>query len=88
MKTLIALTLLASQPAMSCDGLHLSLGAGYDTKQTFNKTMSDFRLEYVKDWFYVGYGHHSTYQTGAPFNDQKDKNTSDYVSAGIRIKLF
>ena len=86
---IIAIVLsLWTSGAMACDGLHLSIGAGYDAHQTFNKTMSDFRLEWVKDWFYVGYGRHSTYQTGAPFNDQKDKNTTDYVSAGIRIKLW
>jgi len=82
------LVALHATPALACDGLHLNLGAGYDTKGTFNKTMSDFRLEYSKDWWYVSYGHHSTYQTGWPFNSQKDKNTSDYVSAGIRIRLW
>lgn len=87
-KILVTLFLLISPISQACDQIPLSLGAGYDAGKTFPQAMSDFRIECVWDnGIYLGYGHHSTYNTGWPFNDQKDKNTSDYVYAGYRIDL-
>lgn len=83
----IAVTLCVT-PALACDGLHLNVGFGKDSKGTFDQTASDFRLEYSYKILYIAYQHHSTLETGWPFNNLKDKNTSDMIVAGIRVRLW